>query len=103
MKVFIQLRDDCKGTYVKTSDSGFDAFELQGGTSNASFSYRIVAKRKGYEDLRLAKMGGPTPEEVSTEQTKIQAGFEKERTKVKQERLERPEIKSENIENKAGD
>jgi hypothetical protein len=48
-------------------------------------------------------MGGPTPEEVSTEQTKVQAGFEKERTKVKQERLERPEIKSENIENKAGD
>ncbi len=30
--------------------------ELNGGKSNISFSYRIVAKRKGYEDERLAKI-----------------------------------------------
>ncbi len=53
MKVFIQLRDDCKGVYVKTDKTGFDVYELQGGTSNAAFSYRVVAKRKGYEDLRM--------------------------------------------------
>lgn len=28
--------------------------ELQGGTSNARFNYRIVCKRKYYEDERLA-------------------------------------------------
>ncbi len=53
MKVFIQLKDDCKGTYVKTYNTGFDVIELQNGNSNASFSYRLVAKRKGYETQRL--------------------------------------------------
>ncbi|MCJ7458342.1 MAG: hypothetical protein MUP17_05065 [candidate division Zixibacteria bacterium] len=53
MKVFIQLKDDCRGTYVKSSSTSFDVFELQGGTSNASFSYRVIAKRKGYETERL--------------------------------------------------
>ncbi len=53
MKVFIQLNDDCNGTYVKTSLTGFDVHELQRGTSNASFTYRVVAKRKGYEDERM--------------------------------------------------
>ena len=85
IKVFVQLKDDCKGTYVKTSNSSFDVYELQGGTSNASFSYRVVAKRKGYENLRLAKMGGPTPEEVALEQAKHQAEMEKERAKMEEE------------------
>jgi hypothetical protein len=53
MKVFIQLRDDCKGTYVKTGTCGFDVMELQGGASTAGFAYRVVAKRKGFEAKRL--------------------------------------------------
>jgi hypothetical protein len=53
MKVFVQLRDDCNGTYVKTEVGGFDVIELQGGTSRAAFAYRVVAKRKGFEDKRL--------------------------------------------------
>jgi len=53
MKVFIQLKDDCKGVYAKTQTAGFDVFELQGGTSDAAFTYRLVAKRKGYETQRL--------------------------------------------------
>lgn len=55
MKVFIQLNDDCNGVYVKRGVNGFDVIELQGGKSNASFTYRVVAKRKGYENLRLEK------------------------------------------------
>jgi hypothetical protein len=64
MKVFVQLKDDCRGVYVKTKYSGFDVFELQGGTSHAEFSYRVVAKRKGYEDFRLAEaqLGNKTEE-----------------------------------------
>ncbi len=85
IKVFVQLKDDCKGTYVKTSSSGFDVYELQGGTSNASFSYRVVAKRKGYEDRRLAKMEGPTPEEIAGQSAKIKADMEKDRVKMEQE------------------
>jgi len=55
IKVFAQLEDDCRGVYIANkSRTGFDVVELQGGTSNASFSYRVVCKRKYYEDERLA-------------------------------------------------
>ncbi len=55
MKVFIQLNDDCNGVYVKKGTTGFDVYELNGGTSDAAFDYRIVAKRRGesYEDVRF--------------------------------------------------
>jgi len=55
MKVFVQLEGDCKGVFVTNkSDMGFDVVELQGGTSSVPFSYRVVCKRKYYEDERLA-------------------------------------------------
>ena len=55
MKVFVQLEDDCKGVYVSNKlSTGFDVIELQKGGSNAHFSYRVVCKRKYYEDERLA-------------------------------------------------
>ena len=53
LKVFVQLNDDCKGTYVKTGATGFDVFELESGTSNARFTYRVVAAKKGFENRRL--------------------------------------------------
>jgi len=59
MKVFIQLNDDCNGVFVKRSDTGFDVIELQNGKSDASFTYRVVAKRKGYEDKRLEVVNLP--------------------------------------------
>ena len=54
-----------------------------------TFSYRIVAKRKGYENIRLAKMGGPTPEEVAAEQERFQSELEQERARMQQESMER--------------
>ncbi|MBI1871397.1 MAG: hypothetical protein HYS07_09420, partial [Chlamydiae bacterium] len=60
MKVFVQLNDDCKGVYVRRGETGFDVVELQNGKSNAHFTYRIVAKRKGYEDKRLEIKHIPT-------------------------------------------
>jgi len=53
MNVFIQLRDECNGVYVKEGLSGFDVIELHDGRSSASFVYRVVAKRKGFESKRL--------------------------------------------------
>ncbi|MCU0611876.1 MAG: hypothetical protein MUE60_08825 [Candidatus Eisenbacteria bacterium] len=53
LHVFIQLRDACAGVYVKTGLTGFDVIELTGGTSDAEFSYRVVAKRRGEEGRRL--------------------------------------------------
>jgi len=55
MKVFIQLNDDCTGVYVKRGATGFDVIELQNGKSNAPFTYRVVAKRRGFENTRLEK------------------------------------------------
>ncbi len=53
LKVFIQLNGDCHGVYVQRQAIGFKVVELAGGTSSARFTYRVVAKRKGFETARL--------------------------------------------------
>ena len=46
LRVFIQLEGDCKGVYVTNkTQNGFDVVELDGGKSNASFSYHVIANR----------------------------------------------------------
>ena len=54
-RVFLTPNGDCRGLYVtnKTANS-FEVRELGGGSSGTSFDFRIIAKRKGYEDIRLA-------------------------------------------------
>jgi hypothetical protein len=53
--VFLTPRADCKGLYIaQESPSSFEVRELGGGTSSIAFDYRIMAKRKGYESVRLA-------------------------------------------------
>ncbi len=53
--VFLTPNGDCKGLYVEQkSATSFVVRELGGGTSNIAFDYRIMAKRKGYEQIRLA-------------------------------------------------
>ncbi len=54
MKVFIQLNDDCNGVYVQRQATGFTVVELGVGKSSAHFTYRVMAKRKGFENERLA-------------------------------------------------
>jgi hypothetical protein len=53
--VFLTPNGECKGLYVsqKTEES-FVVRELGGGTSNIAFDYRIMAARKGYENVRFA-------------------------------------------------
>ncbi len=53
--VFLTPTGDCKGLYVsnKTADS-FEVHEVAGGTSSIGFDYRIMVRRKGYENVRLA-------------------------------------------------
>ena len=69
LNVFIQLNDDCQGVYVKTDNSSFDVYELNKGTSNAHFTYRVIAKTKGYEPLRLPNK----PEEIQVEAKQLSA------------------------------
>jgi hypothetical protein len=57
--VFLTPNGDSKGLYVsqKTATS-FEVHEQGGGTSSIAFDYRIMAKRKGYETVRLEDLTG---------------------------------------------
>jgi hypothetical protein len=47
--VFLTPNGDCRGLYVASKTAaGFEVRELGGGTSNISFDYRIMAKRRGF-------------------------------------------------------
>jgi hypothetical protein len=53
--VFLTPNGDCKGLYVaQKSATSFVVKELGGGTSSIAFDYRIMAKRIGFENVRLA-------------------------------------------------
>ncbi|MEJ2212185.1 MAG: hypothetical protein P8129_24610 [Anaerolineae bacterium] len=64
--VFVTPLGDCKGLYVtdKTATS-FAVRELSGGTSQVEFEYRIIAKRRGWEEARMepapVEPGGASP------------------------------------------
>jgi hypothetical protein len=53
--VFLTPNGDCKGLYVsQKSATSFEVHELGGGSSSIAFDYRIMAKRKGFENIRMA-------------------------------------------------
>jgi hypothetical protein len=53
-RVFLQMEGDCKGLFVSNkTETGFEVREIQGGQSDITFSYRIIAKRKHYQDHRF--------------------------------------------------
>jgi hypothetical protein len=107
MKVFVQVEDEnCRGTAVKRGITGFDVIELNGGTSNSSFSYRVVAKRKGYETERLRETDvgydDPTlyPElwegmERRHEERKLQHELRAEKRRQEEERIKEGRRKAE--------
>lgn len=65
LRVFVQLEGDCKGVYVTNkSADGFDVIELQGGNSNVSFTWNVVANRANepygkFADERFPHHSGP--------------------------------------------
>jgi hypothetical protein len=61
MKVFVtQTSGEPVAVVVNKGTTGFDLASTNG--ASASFDYRIIAKRKGYEDKRLD--AAPSPDEV---------------------------------------
>ncbi|WP_299763009.1 hypothetical protein [uncultured Dokdonia sp.] len=51
LKVYVTLEGDCNGVYVTNkSIDGFTVKELKNGTSNAAFSWQIVANRADTKD-----------------------------------------------------
>jgi len=78
--IFLTPRGECQGLYIAQQDKdSFEVRELGAGTSNISFYYRIVAKRRGYEDVRFEEFTEPKapPEEPNLP-------IEKKEAKVKQ-------------------
>ena len=62
--VFLTPGGDCRGLYVtRRSATRFEVRELRNGRSNITFDYRIVARRRGYEQARFAPVpSAPKPE-----------------------------------------
>ena len=55
--VFVTPDGDCEGLYVaQKTATGFEVRELRAGKSSVAFDYRIVAKRKGLESVRLEEV-----------------------------------------------
>lgn len=63
--VFLTPNGDSNGLYVaRKTASGFEIREHGGGTSNVAFDYRIVAKRRGYEAIRMLQVPERKPVET---------------------------------------
>jgi hypothetical protein len=58
--VFLTPEGDSRGLYVSSkSATGFTVNEQQGGASSLGFSYRVGARRKDVDAVRLAKFSLP--------------------------------------------
>jgi hypothetical protein len=89
LRVFIQLEDECNGVRVTNkSQYGFEVIELNGGTSNARFTYFVIANRADekdeygnviskHEGVRFPPAPGPLPviarsiDEVKTKDSQL--------------------------------
>ncbi len=71
LKVFVELNGPSNGVWIEKASDRFIVREQAGGTGDAAFDWRVVAKRKGLESLRLrafddelaaeAALGGDPP------------------------------------------
>jgi hypothetical protein len=91
--VFLTPKGVCTGLYVSDERAdGFEVHEQPGGHSNIAFDYRIMARRKGFESVRMQDV---TAEFVQMKResdvlaTKLEAGKAAERARP-MPRLPRP-------------
>jgi len=61
MRVFVQMNTEISGVYVVKHATGFDVIENGGAHSAGAFDWRVVAKRKGYESVRMELASPPLP------------------------------------------
>jgi hypothetical protein len=59
MRVFVQMNSGISGVYVVKGTTGFDVIENGAMHSDGAFDYRVVAKRKGFESVRLERSNAP--------------------------------------------
>jgi len=58
-QVFLTPRGDCGLFLAETTPASFTVRTLGGAKCSLAFDYRIVAKRLGYEDVRMAPAVDP--------------------------------------------
>jgi hypothetical protein len=70
-RVFLTPEGDCCGLYVKRKrGDGFEVRELQGGTSNVAFSFRVIGRRRDIKrHKRFAKIDIAPPIQVAGRET----------------------------------
>jgi hypothetical protein len=83
--VFLTPKGDCEGLYVSNeTPTGFEVHELRNGHSSIAFDYRIMAKRKGYEQIRLAdrtkQMNAPRPKRPEGRRSVLPTELDKRNT-----------------------
>ncbi len=83
--VFLTPNGDSHGLYVaKKTATSFEVREQGGGTSSVAFDYRIVARRKGYENIRL--------EDVTERQQQIAASAQRMMTQKNNGNIKPPAV-----------
>jgi hypothetical protein len=64
--VFTEAEGDTRGLFVsRKGPGGFEVREVQGGTGNVAFSYRIVTRRKDIEGRRFARVSVEAAQKVA--------------------------------------
>lgn len=59
--VFLTAEGDCRGLYIsQKSEAGFEVQEMQGGSSNVRFSYRVIGSRKDVSRERMPILPRPS-------------------------------------------
>jgi hypothetical protein len=91
--VFLTPKGVCTGLYVSDERAdGFEVHEQPGGNSNIAFDYRIMARRKGFESVRMQDVTADFVQmkrESDVLATKLEAGKAAERARP-MPRLSRP-------------
>jgi len=52
----------------------------------------VVAKRRGFENERLARMTGPTPEQTAAEEARLEAERQVDEAAIEQDRIIQQEV-----------
>lgn len=88
--VFITPNGECEGLYVTSKTAqGFEVRELHGGHSNVAFDYRLMARRKGFERVRMQDVTedfANMKRESDALATRVEARRQYESTHPKQQR-----------------
>lgn len=81
--VFLTPNGDCDGLYVANKTArGFEVRELHGGHSSIAFDYRVMARRKGFEKVRMQDVTAEFAQMTRESQTlaaKLEANKAKEK------------------------